>query len=105
MRACAGLTSVSAPGPIAGGPFPPSAGGSPAVIPEYFDEVCPNRTIIDRNEVNSALGDASAATILQAWLDKLERTEDRCVEIEGDSPQIFDLWYVLSFCPCSVSRN
>ncbi|KAF8496238.1 hypothetical protein F5888DRAFT_1794754 [Russula emetica] len=79
-------------GPVAGDPFPSSAGGSPAVIPEFFDEVCPTRTVIDRDKINGALGGASAATILQAWLDELERTEDRCVEIKDHTPQIFDFW-------------
>ena len=86
----------SVSGPIAGDPFPPSSGGSPAVIPEFFDEVCPNRTIIDRDKVNGALERASAATIIRAWLDELERTEDRCVEIKDYSPQIFDFWYDIS---------
>ena len=63
-----------------------------------FDKVCLNRTIIDLNEVNGPLGDASAAAILQAWVDKLERTEDRCVEIKDHTPQIFNVWYVLSLC-------
>ena len=90
---------LSVPGPIAGDPFPPSASGSTAVISEFFDEVCPNRIIIDPNEVNGSLGDASAATIFQAWLDKLERTEGRCVEIKDHTPQISDSWYVLSLCP------
>ena len=84
-------------GPLAGDPFPSSAGGSPAVIPEFFDKVCPTRTVIDRNEVSRSLEDASAAEILQAWLDKLERTEDRCVEIKENTPQIFDYLYALLF--------
>jgi hypothetical protein len=81
---------------MAGDPFPPSTGGSPAVIPEFFDQVCQTRTVIDRDTISSALGGASAATILQAWLDELERTEDRCVEIKENTPQIFDFWYALS---------
>jgi hypothetical protein len=78
------------PGPAAGDPFPPSADAAPGVIPDFFNKVCPNRTIIDGKEVTGALSDASAATILQAWIDKLERTEDRCVEISEFSGQIFD---------------
>ena len=85
------------PGPIAGDPFPALADSPPAVIPEFFDQVCPSPTIIDRREVNAALSDPSAATILQAWLDKLERTEDRCVEIKGSTGQIFDF-----MCVCSA---
>ncbi|KAI0289291.1 hypothetical protein BC826DRAFT_1032735 [Russula brevipes] len=79
-------------GPIAGDPFPSSTGGSPAVIPEFFNQVCPNPTIIDREEVNRALPDASAATIMQAWLHKLEQTDDRCIEIKEFSGQLFDFW-------------
>ncbi|KAI0291368.1 hypothetical protein B0F90DRAFT_1777336 [Multifurca ochricompacta] len=98
-------------GPVAGDPFPPSTNGVPAVIPEFFNEVCPNRTIIDRIEVDGALPDASAATLLQAWLDKLEQTEDRCVEIKehsgqifnylvfGDSTRLLDIWPSISKSP------
>ena len=81
---------------MAGDPFPPSAGGTPAVIPEFFDEVCPTRTVIDRDKISGALGGASAATILQAWVEELERIEDRCVEIKDHTPQIFDFWYALT---------
>ncbi|KAH9178049.1 hypothetical protein EDB89DRAFT_1300648 [Lactarius sanguifluus] len=79
-------------GPIAGDPFPSSAVSPPAVIPEFFNEVCPNRTIIDREAFNAPLERASAATILQAWLNLLERTEDRCIEVKEYSGQIFDFW-------------
>jgi len=96
MCACIIIIFPSISGPVAGDPFPSSAGGSPAVIPEFFDEVCPTRTVIDRDKISGALGGASAATILQAWLDALERTEDRCVEIMDHTPQIFDFWYALS---------
>ncbi|KAI0246304.1 hypothetical protein BJV78DRAFT_1364921 [Lactifluus subvellereus] len=79
-------------GPAAGDPFPQFADASPAVIPEFFNEVCPNPTIIDPQEINGALSDTSAAAVLQAWVDKLERTEDRCVEIKEHSGQIFGFY-------------
>ncbi|KAH9955513.1 hypothetical protein BGW80DRAFT_1566152 [Lactifluus volemus] len=53
---------------------------APAVVPEFFKEVCANRTIIDCKKVNATLLDTPATTIVQTWIDKLERTEDRCVE-------------------------
>jgi hypothetical protein len=83
-------------GPVAGDPFPSSTGGSPAVIPEFFNQVCPNPTIIDREEVDRALTNASAATIIQAWLHKLEQTDDRCIEIKEFSGQIFDYMCALA---------
>jgi len=85
---------TSAPGPVAGDPFPTHASSPPAVIPEFFDEVCPERTVIDCEAVNAPLSRASAATILQAWLNLLDRTDDRCVEVKEFSGQIFDFWCV-----------
>jgi hypothetical protein len=63
---------------------------APAVVPEFFKEVCANRTIIDCKEMNAALLDAPATTIVQTWINKLERTEDRCVEVREHSGQIID---------------
>ncbi|KAI0049048.1 hypothetical protein FA95DRAFT_1489872 [Auriscalpium vulgare] len=85
------LTAILA-GPIAGEPFPPQAGVPPAVIPEFFKEICPEPLVIDREEVNHNLGDASATEIVQAWVDKLATIDDSCVEIERLSAQIFDFW-------------
>ncbi|KAH9012602.1 hypothetical protein EDB83DRAFT_2233677 [Lactarius deliciosus] len=97
-------------GPVAGGPFPSSAVSPPAVIPEFFNEVCPNRTTIDR-EAFDALSGASAATIFQGWLNLLERTEDRCIEVKeysgqifnyllfGDSSRLLDIWPSLTKSP------
>ena len=76
-------------GPIAGDPFPSPAAVPPAVIPEFFNEVCPNPTIIDQEPIGAPLSDASAATIVQAWFDLLDRTEDRCIEVKEYSGQIF----------------
>ncbi|KAI0277581.1 hypothetical protein BGY98DRAFT_979166 [Russula aff. rugulosa BPL654] len=65
----------------------------PARVPlTALVSVCPTRTVIDRDKISGALGGASAATILQAWLEELERIEDRCVEIKDHTPQIFDFW-------------
>ena len=80
-------------GPAAGDPFPASADDTPpAVIPEFFNQVCPNPTIIDRDGVNGQLPGASAATLLQAWVNELQRLEDRCLEFRAGSWQVFDLW-------------
>jgi len=81
-------------GPIAGDPFPPSADTPPSINAEFFTKVCPNPTIINRDQVNSLLPGASAASLVQAWVDKLEQIEDRCVEIQHDVWPVFDLWMV-----------
>ncbi|KAI0245906.1 hypothetical protein BJV78DRAFT_1286980 [Lactifluus subvellereus] len=77
---------------------PFSVGAPPSMVPEFFKEVCPNPTIIDCKEIGGdALSTASAATIVQVWIDKFDRMEDRYVEIKEHSGQIFDLWRGL---PC-----
>jgi len=68
---------------------------------EYFKEVCPNPTVIDPDEVKDPLRGASAANLVQAWINKLERTEDRCVEIKAHTMQVFDFWCVLALAPPS----
>ncbi|KAI9453286.1 hypothetical protein F5148DRAFT_1233692 [Russula earlei] len=85
------LTSLLS-GPTAGDPFPSSADTPPAVIPEFFYTVCPTPTIIHRDEVNGLLPGASASSLFHAWIDKLEHIEDRCVEIQRGTWQVFDLW-------------
>ena len=54
------------------------------LFPSFFDEVCPNRTIIDPNEVNRPMGDASTAA---SWLDKA-RTDggSMCVDQGSYTP-------------------
>jgi hypothetical protein len=86
---------------MAGDPFPPSAAAPPAVIPEFFNEVCPNPTIIDR-EAFDPLSSGSAEGIFQAWLDLLERTDDRCIEVKENSGQIFN--YLCVNPPCSLNK-
>ncbi|KDQ62949.1 hypothetical protein JAAARDRAFT_202479 [Jaapia argillacea MUCL 33604] len=82
-------------GPTAGAPYPP--GSDPeaprAVSKEYFDRVCPHPKIIHSDEVLSQLPpDATASQILQGWVEKLDSIEDRCVEVDSQSRQIFSIW-------------
>jgi hypothetical protein len=88
---------------MAGDPFPPSAAAPPAVIPEFFNDVCPNPTIIDRKAFYAPLSDASAATIFQTWIDLLERTDDRCIEVKEYSGQIFD-YLCVNRRPCPLNK-
>ena len=42
-----------------------------------------------QKEIGDALSTASAAAIVQVWIDKFQRTEDRYVEIKEHSGQMF----------------
>ncbi|KAI9453287.1 hypothetical protein F5148DRAFT_1329649 [Russula earlei] len=86
----------SNPDPIAGDPFPSSANTPPAVIPAFFKQICPNPTIIDRVELNGPLWSASGATLFSAWLDKLERIEDRCPGVPGGHTEGFSTFGAFS---------
>ncbi|KAI0830864.1 hypothetical protein BC628DRAFT_1312385 [Trametes gibbosa] len=81
-------------GPAAGGPFPPGDPAPRAVTKEYFDEVCPpsERHIIMSDEVTNAYeAEPHAGQVLDAWVEKLKNLP-RCVEINKDSAQIFNIW-------------
>ncbi|EJF63735.1 hypothetical protein DICSQDRAFT_54612 [Dichomitus squalens LYAD-421 SS1] len=75
-------------GPIAGGHFPAGSGIPRAVTPEYFYEVCQDRAIMSSYEVNDALVDPTAETLVQSWKDKM--SPHRCVEIARSPPELFD---------------
>ncbi|KAH9830479.1 uncharacterized protein C8Q71DRAFT_367854 [Rhodofomes roseus] len=81
-------------GPAVGDPFPPGDNASLAVVKEYFDKVCPEPTVISSDVVGKTLdGDASAQTVLEAWVAKLRAMDDHpCIEIERDTQQIFSIW-------------
>ncbi|KAI0746839.1 hypothetical protein C8Q80DRAFT_1220099 [Daedaleopsis nitida] len=75
-------------GPIVGGHMPLGSNMPRAVTPEYFYDVCHDRTVVGSYEVNDALSDPSAEALIQAWTQKLE--PHLCVEIARSPPEIFD---------------
>ncbi|EPQ60217.1 hypothetical protein GLOTRDRAFT_112923 [Gloeophyllum trabeum ATCC 11539] len=80
-------------GPIVGDSFPKGEVHPRAVRKEFWEKVCPERTIIHGSEVTSSLpSEAPASQVMQAWVDKLNSIEDRCVELDMYSAQIFEIW-------------
>lgn len=80
-------------GPAAGGPLPPGDPGPRLVLKEYFDIVCPNPTVVSSDVITYSLpSDASAMTLWGAWVDKLNSMDDRCIEIDENSGQLFSIW-------------
>jgi hypothetical protein len=71
--------------PLAGETFPLSSDAPP----EFSKELCANQ-VIHCKEVNATLSDAPTTTVVQAWVYPLERMDDRYVEINEHSRQIFD---------------
>jgi hypothetical protein len=64
-----------------------------AVSRRYYNHVCSKPYVISSDEVKHTLpGDTSALETMNVWIEKLQSIEDRCVEIEIDTAQIFDIW-------------
>ena len=75
----------------------------PAVTTEFFDLVCPHPTIVHVGDTKSALAEATASTIFNAFVAKLDAIEDNCIELQEDSGQVIDFWifgFGLGFCGC-----
>ena len=88
---CSALIEFVA-GPMAGAAFVEPETHPPAVIPEFFHKVCHTKTVIDPSDMRTKYFDASAMTTISAWIDKLARAEDRCVEIMPKTNSIFEFW-------------
>ncbi|OBZ68588.1 hypothetical protein A0H81_11555 [Grifola frondosa] len=82
-------------GPVAGGTYPAGVSAPRAVVKEYWDEVCPEPTVMMSDVVTKTLPyelyDLPGDVILDAWVKKLN-TSPRCVEIDRTSQQIFNIW-------------
>ncbi|KAA1478230.1 hypothetical protein DENSPDRAFT_809563 [Dentipellis sp. KUC8613] len=79
-------------GPLGGDPFSYKEHMPPAVMEEYFDDICETKTVISSEEINGQLGSASAMTILQAWVEKINSVSHNCIQVMKGSNQIFDFW-------------
>lgn len=57
---------------------------------EWFDIVCPNPKLLDRDAVRASLPENySAKTVMRAWINHMEDTPENCL-IADD--KIFDIW-------------
>ncbi|KAF8554311.1 hypothetical protein OG21DRAFT_1440550 [Imleria badia] len=88
--------SVIISGPLIGSAFDPGDPTPRAVHKEYFKKVCPNPTIVDSGSVVSEYlrydNNVPATQLFDLWVDKLNSINDPCVEIQLDSPQLFEIW-------------
>ncbi|KAK2465484.1 hypothetical protein APHAL10511_002376 [Amanita phalloides] len=78
-------------GPIAGGTIGSEHPDVPrAVSKEFFNEVCPDKFVVDANAMKSELEGATGDQTTRAWVMKLRDVGHRCVEIPKGSSHIFD---------------
>lgn len=86
-------------GPLAGGPYSDSATASPHprfVSRHYYKRICPHPYTLHSRVFKEAVSpDASGLEMLYAWAEILQSIEDRCVEVQKDTYQLFDIWYAV----------
>ena len=84
-------------GPMAGYPYSNAsvAAAKPRFVSRhYYDRVCPKPFVLSAEVVRSTLPEyPTALQVLDAWVEKLQSIEDRCVEIEKNTHPMFDIWY------------
>lgn len=89
--------SVFVAGPLAGGPYLNSTTGlsHPRFVSRhYYNQVCPHPYVVHSSVFKNAVpSNASGLEMLNTWVEMLEKIEDRCVEIQKDTYQLFDIWY------------
>ena len=65
-----------------------------AISENQFRKLCPNATILLKEELAERLNGATVSQKLDIWVEKLSSMEDRCIEIPQETPQVFDYMYV-----------
>ena len=79
-------------GPIVGGPFLDGDDTPVAVGKDYWDQICPQKTVIRADEVRKLHGDgADARKIIDTWVNYVRNIEDPCLEVERHSGSIFHI--------------
>ena len=69
-------------GPLAGGPFPQGDDVPRAVMKDYFNRVCPMPLVLDHQTLIFRLPwNYSAGALMDEWVELLNSTSERCVEI------------------------
>ncbi|KAF9244152.1 hypothetical protein BU15DRAFT_86101 [Melanogaster broomeanus] len=69
--------------PMVGGPMPPGDDTPRAVSKEFFNNVCPNPTVLNVTDVNTWEmrfdPDVSTTFVFDTWVEKLNSIEDPCI--------------------------
>uniref|UniRef100_D8Q122 Expressed protein n=1 Tax=Schizophyllum commune (strain H4-8 / FGSC 9210) TaxID=578458 RepID=D8Q122_SCHCM len=82
-------------GPMIGGSWGEEGRDVPrSVSREYFYKTCSEVKVMRSDEVKDTFSgrEPSAKELMDAWVAKIDSMEDRCIEIEKDSFQLFDIW-------------
>lgn len=80
-------------GPIVGGPFEDDDHTPRAVVKEYWDLICPNKTVIRADEVRKLHSEgADARKITDTWVRYIQDIEDPCLEVERHSGSIYHVF-------------
>ncbi|KAI0789484.1 hypothetical protein C8Q75DRAFT_765893 [Abortiporus biennis] len=87
--------SVMVEGPLVGAPWPKGDAAPRAVIKEYWDEVCPTKTVVNPRDIDGSWGnEISALDLVDRWVAALRSLgiKDHCIEFKEDEMQLFSFW-------------
>ncbi|TDL18005.1 hypothetical protein BD410DRAFT_512341 [Rickenella mellea] len=76
-------------GPAAGAPFDADNLSPRAVNREYFEAVCKSPRLLTGDDVPDAVWSGDGDFIMQHWVEKLNKTPDPCILLDGPHSQIF----------------
>lgn len=63
-----------------------------AVVKEYWDKICPQKTIIRADDMRKLHGEgATAVHIIETWVNEIAKIDDPCLEVERHSGAIFHI--------------
>ncbi|KIP11864.1 hypothetical protein PHLGIDRAFT_98965 [Phlebiopsis gigantea 11061_1 CR5-6] len=80
--------------PINGGPFFENDAKLRAIQKEYWTKICPNPVEVLTYDVKKLYDkdEPSAGTILEIWTDVLRKHDEPCLQIDGYTERVFDMY-------------
>ncbi|KAI0789483.1 hypothetical protein C8Q75DRAFT_878732 [Abortiporus biennis] len=86
--------SVFLQGPLVGGPWPENDPAPRSVVKEYWDEVCPEKFVLNPRDVDSKLdGEIPLKDLFEVWIKALTPMKERCIEMKNNEYQLF-MYYI-----------
>lgn len=87
------LICVHFVGPVNGGPFLENDAKLRAIQREYWHKICPEPTMVKTYDIKKLYNESepTALTILNTWVEQLNKIDAPCVTIDGYTERIFDM--------------
>ncbi|KAI0341380.1 hypothetical protein BDW22DRAFT_1377377 [Trametopsis cervina] len=86
-------TTALISGPVVGGPFPKNDSMLRAIKKTYWHQICPEPYKVRKEDINPTMPDQpTALTMLNTWIDVINKIDNPCVQIDGYDSRVFDMY-------------